>query len=178
LPIVGKTSSPIYQYNMANLNENRIDQSVSPSQIAAIRAAIVEINTQLDFLVTLTDEERLSKKGIDVANKVFVDDTLNELINNPSVFPSYVNVSRLENDIQLIDQLDSLRSSLNGLEIRIEDTRRQAAHEAITQAMAAYNGVQMAAKVGVLGAQVSYDRLKRRFKATKHGRPSSVINLD
>ena len=157
---------------MGNLSENRINQAMISAQTTAISTAITSLNTQFNFLVTLTEEERLSKMSVDVANKVFIDETLDEMQQTPSVFPSYVSATNLQKDVQLIDQLDSVLSNLRNLVQRLEDTRRQAAHEAMEQSLAAYKGVINATEAGVPMAQASYDRLKARFNNTT-GRPLS-----
>ena len=148
---------------MANITENRINQTIAAADLATIQSAIATLNSNLSFLQALTDEERAALFGLDVNNKVFVDETLDEMTNNGAILPAFINVSNLKQDIMLFEQLDSLESELLNLVARISDTKRLAGHEAYAMALTAYNMYNMANSAGIPGAKQSYDRLKARF---------------
>jgi hypothetical protein len=148
---------------MANITDNRINQTISPADLTAISAAITNLNASLSFLQALTDPERDALLSLDVDNKVFVDDAFDEMTNNGAILPAFINTGYLKNDITLFEQLDSLESELRNLLSRISDTKRLAGHEAYVMSLTAYNLYGMATNAGIPGAKQSYDRLKVRF---------------
>ena len=148
---------------MANITENRINTTIAAADITAISAAIATINTKLPFLLALTDEERASLLGLDVNNKVFVDEALDEMTNNSSVLPAFISTANLTNDVRLYEQLDTIESTLMNLLSKISDTKRVAGHEAYAVSLTAYNIYGMASSAGIPNARQSYDRLKARF---------------
>lgn len=156
---------------MANITENRINLTIAAADLTAIAAAINTINTKLPFLQALTDEERAALLGLDVNNKVFVDEALDEMTNNDSILPAFINTANLNNDIKLFEQLSTLESTLSNLLTKISDTKRIAGHEAYAVALTAYNMYGMASSAGIPNARQSYDRLKTRFSG--QGRTSN-----
>jgi hypothetical protein len=148
---------------MANITDNRINQTISPADLTAINAAIANLNASLSFLQALTDEERVALLGLDVNNKVFVDEALDEMTNNGAILPAFISTGNLKNDVTLFEQLDSIESELLNLVSRISDTKRIAGHEAYAISLTAYNMYAMASNAGIPGAKQSYDRLKVRF---------------
>lgn len=151
---------------MANITQNRIDHTIDATNLSTLNAAINTLHTTLSFLVGLTDEERDSLSGLDVDNKVFVDEAFDEISNNPNnpaILPPFINSGYLKNDITLFEQLDSIESELKNLLTRISDTKRLAGHEAYAMSLTAYNLYAMASAAGIPGAKQSYDRLKVRF---------------
>ena len=69
---------------MANLQNNRLNVTATAEQMTAVKTALQTINTNLPFLVGLTDAERSSLSSMDVNNKTFTEDALNSANNNPS----------------------------------------------------------------------------------------------
>ena len=110
--------------------------------------------------------------SLDEANKVFVEECLQEAQVNGTILPLPVQplVKEMNKDLTLFNQLDQAESIFNGWMIRIKDTKRLTAHEAYKVALTVYTIYEALAKAGVPGAQASYDRLKQRF-AGQGGRP-------
>lgn len=151
---------------MANITDNRIDYTIPPADVTTVTTAIVNLNATLSFLQALTDPERDALLSLDVDNKIFVDDALDEISNNPNnaaILPPFINSGYLKNDITLFEQLDSIESELLNLLSRISDTKRIAGHEAYVISLTAYNLYGIATNAGIPGAKQSYDRLKVRF---------------
>lgn len=148
---------------MANITENRINQTLTAADLHDISTAISTIQSKLPFLLALTEEERGALLGLDVSNKVFADEALEEITHNGSMMPPFINVTNLQNDLILFEQLSTLESTLSNLLLNISDTKRVAGHEAYAVALTAYNLYSMASGAGILGAKQSYDRLKVRF---------------
>lgn len=103
---------------------------MTPAQITDVKNAITAINTAISFSVSLTTDERASLPKISVANKSFTEDAINAIANNASLFPAYLDVKLMQNDLKLYHQLDELAILMRQTLERIEDTRILAGSEA------------------------------------------------
>ena len=148
---------------MSNLLNNRLNVVATEVEINAVIDAINTINAKLPFLLGLTVSERVALPSIDVANKAFTEDAINAALANPDLVPSYMQVSNIEKDITLFNQLDRIKVPLKQLLEKIEDTQLLAGSEAYMSALALYRLIGSAADAGVPGADSIYDQLKRRF---------------
>ena len=154
------TTKPI---PMANITNNRLSITMTAAQITAVKTAVQTIQTNMPFLLGLTNEERMALPKINVANKAFTEDAINSMVNNPSLLPAYFNVAEIQKDVTLFAQLDELNTLVNQLGERINDTQLLAGSEAYVSALAAYRNFEAAASAGVSGADTIYDLLKSRF---------------
>jgi hypothetical protein len=93
---------------MSNLTNNRINVTASATQITEVKTAIQSVNTSLPFLVGLTTNERIALPAINVNNKAFTEDAINAMVNNPTLMPSYLSITNMQNDLTLFTQLDEL----------------------------------------------------------------------
>jgi hypothetical protein len=161
---------------MANITNNFINSVLSPAGLTTIDTSVTTIDTTIGPVShTLTDEERASYFSLDVNNKVFVQEALQEANLNGSILPSAINVGFLFNDITLFDQMDEIESALEGLLRKVRDSKRVAGHEAYVMALTIYTMFKSLAAVGVPGAQQSADRLGERFAQSGGGTPSTEI---
>lgn len=148
---------------MSNINSNRLDVSLNPQEVTQINAAITNIEVLMPFLTGLTTEERIAIPKINVANKAFTEDAINIAVQNPSLFPGYINPAEMQKDLLLFNQLDVLASSMRRVLEKIEDTLMLAGSESYISALAVYRSISAAAKAGVPGADSLYDQLRARF---------------
>lgn len=148
---------------MSNINSNRLDVSLNPQEVTQINAAITNIEVLMPFLTGLTTEERVAIPKINVANKAFTEDAINIAVQNPSLFPGYINPAEMQKDLLLFNQLDVLASSVRRVLEKIEDTLMLAGSESYISALAVYRSISAAAKAGVPGADSLYDQLRARF---------------
>ena len=148
---------------MSNLTNNRLNTTATDPQIATVKTAVQTINTNLPFLVGLTDEERKALPAINVNNKVFTEDAINAAVNNPALIPSYVSIPNMQNDLNLFSQLDEVIGIVNQLCEKLEDTRMLAGAEAYVAALTVYKLFGSAADAGVPGADAIVTQLKARF---------------
>ena len=163
---------------MSNLTENRLNTVLSAAQITDINTAIAGIISTLPT-GSLTDAQRDSFKAIDVANKIFVEDTISELeTGNSDIIPAYIKAEYIKNDKQLFEQLDNIEISLlNVLQI-ITDLKRIAGDEAYSMSLAVYKIYAAANAAGIPGAKQAYEHLKARFEAQgSAGRPTTEDNV-
>lgn len=148
---------------MANINNNRVNTSLTEEQINSFKTAIQNIYTQVPFLTGLTVEERIALPKINVVNKVFVEDSINAIDNNSSILPNYLNVNNIKTDLLLFSQLDELTGLVRQLLEKLEDTQILAGSEAYVSALTGYKLFGAAADAGLPGADAIYDSLKTRF---------------
>ena len=100
---------------MGNLTENRINAILTDANISEIKHNVEGILAQLPE-GSLTDDERSSFKSIDVNNKIFVEDTLNEIgISGAGIIPAFLNPEYIKNDFTLFEQLDAVESSITNV---------------------------------------------------------------
>lgn len=163
---------------MANLTENKLNTIISVADLATIATSINTISSKLP-VGSLTDDQRQSLKGIDVENKIFVEDVITELgISATGIIPAYINPSFIQNDLALFDQLDGVEANLKNVLQKISDLKRIAADEAYGMALATYRMYDGANQAGISGAKQSYDKLKTRFDAQITGagrKPDAAI---
>ena len=155
---------------MSNLTNNRIDTVMTPAQVTDVKNAITAINTAISFSVSLTAEERMTLPKISVANKSFTEDAINALDNNVAIFPAYLNVGQMQNDLKLYQQLDEMAIMLRQTLERIEDTRILAGSEAYVAALTVYKIVGAAAKAGIEGSETIYEQLRERFTTSTNSK--------
>ena len=79
--------------------------------------------------------------------------------------PAFVNLTNLQNDLSVFEQLDQIESALNNALQRITDAKRIAGHEAYGQANVIYSAFKTANENGIANAKSSFDKLKARFEA-------------
>ena len=160
---------------MSNLTNNRINITATPAQVTAVKTAFQTIATNLPFLIGLTKEERSSLPAIDVNNKAFTEDAINIGVNNASLFPAYLSVANMQNDLTLFTQLDEILFIAKQLVEKIEDTQLLSGSEAYTNGLMLYKLIGASADAGVPGADTLYDQLKTRF-ATQGGSGTPPVN--
>ncbi|MFN8284563.1 MAG: hypothetical protein U0U67_15180 [Chitinophagales bacterium] len=148
---------------MSNITDNKLSVILTQTQIDAVKGAINTIQSNLPMLLGLTLDERKTIPKIDVNNKIFVEDAITAMENNPSFLPAYFNVGELKKDLTLYQQLDPLLVEINKLAEKIDDTQMLAGSEAYVTALAAYRNFEAAAKAGIQGADTIYELLKARF---------------
>jgi hypothetical protein len=146
-----------------NITINRLNTVMADADIAEVKGFIKNIYGKMPFLIGLTTDERVTLPKISENNKVFVGDSINALVNNAPMLPSYLNVADIKNDLTLYEQLDELEMLALQLVEKIQDTRMLCGSEAYVSSLAAYRLFEAAASAGIPGADAIYDALKQRF---------------
>ena len=160
---------------MSNLNPNRLNLTYLAADMTLMKANANATIAKIPAGATLTEEERASGGDINVDNKIFVDDTLNELKSNgAAIMPAWFSIPNLANDVAFFDQSEELISLYQNIILRLKDAQRIAGREALISARKAYEQYKSAADGGVAGAQSSYDKLKVRFEK-RAGAPTQQI---
>jgi hypothetical protein len=148
---------------MSNISENKINTVIAPADITIIKTNIDAIATKVPT-TTLTPEQRSKLLSMDVDNKVFVEDCINEIaISGTGIIPAFISATSIQNDLNLFEQLDVVEAQLLNVLQKVNDAKRLASDEAMTVANAIYKIYEMGAMAGVAGAQQAYDKLKVRY---------------
>ena len=151
---------------MSNLTENKINVVLAAADLTAINNAVATILTAIPANTTLTDEQRASYNAINVANKVFASDCLVEAQQNGTgILPGFINLTNMQNDLTVFEQLDQVESAVNNLLQRIADAKRIAGHEAYGQANVICNAFKTASDSGIANAKSAVEKLKVRYEA-------------
>lgn len=143
-----------------NLHSSQIPQEI----IDQAQTKLNEVNEILKpYLITLTNEQRMTLPKMGEKSLSFVTDANNYSVKNPELLPAFV--SREEFDIDLADasNLKRLQLTSDQLATSINDTMLTAGSEAYTAALAFYNNVKLGAKQNVSGAKDIFNALKSRF---------------
>jgi hypothetical protein len=148
---------------MSNITINRINVVMTAAQITKVKNAILDIKTNMPFLIGLNVDERIQLPKISVVNKAFTEDAINAVTNNAEILPSYLSPVSMQNDLTLFNQCDEIASLLRQVLERVDDTQMLAGSEAYVAALTAYKLFGAAADAGLAGSDAIYDQLKVRF---------------
>lgn len=148
---------------MSNITNNRINQTIPPADQATAKQHFIDLNLLLPFLVGLEGEEKKGMQGINVSNKQWVEDCLNEMEQDPSILPGFINPLNVKNDYTLFLELDKIIVHAKDFLDKLSDTQYLAGAEAYAVCLIYYRLAEAAAKAGLPGADERYNRLKERF---------------
>ena len=140
-----------------------IDATVTDAQRTAVFAAITSVETNLDFLINLTAQERQALPKMGSATQSFVSKALEIAGNNPQFVPPFVNVPAMQKDYDLAMRLQGIEMQLASLHEKVADTNLAAGSEAYVTGLTIYNSIKAAAKVNVPGAKALATELSERF---------------
>jgi hypothetical protein len=148
---------------MSNITENRLNATILPADITIINTSITAIAAKLPA-GSLTPEQRKSLLSLDVENKVFVEDCINEMaISGTGIVPPFISAANIQNDLSLFEQLDIVEANLENLLQKVSDLKRIAADEAMSASNTVYKAYEMANEAGIANAKQGYDKLKARY---------------
>jgi hypothetical protein len=152
---------------MANIMKNRINTVLSQNTVDLINKSLQTVIQQLpeQGTITLEDQDRYDLPSLDVDNKAFVEDAIDEIrMRGAGIIPVFITADMIATDLTMYSQLDRMYATVMDVLQRIKDMRRIVASEAYGGAGVAYGIFDTAAQAGLPGAQAAYDRLKSRYK--------------
>jgi hypothetical protein len=152
---------------MSNVMKNRINTVLSQNTIDLINSSLQTVIKQLpeQGTITLEDQDRYSLESLDVDNKAFVEDAVDEVrMRGNGIIPVFITADMMAVDLTMYSQLDRIHGTLKDVLQRVEDMRRIVASEAYGVARVSYGIFSTAADAGMPGAQAAYDKLKLRYK--------------
>ena len=100
---------------MSNITENKLNQLLTQADVTAIHDNIVEVLNLLPKM-SLTPEQRGTMLSMDVDNKVFAEDCMNEVVlTGAGIIPPYIVPANMKNDIEFYEQLDGIEIGVQNL---------------------------------------------------------------
>ena len=163
---------------MSNVMKNRINTVLSQNTVDLINNSLQTIIKQLpeQGTITLEDQDRYSLESLNVDNKAFVEDAIDEVrMRGNGIIPIFITADMMAVDLAMYSQLDRIYASVKDVLQRIEDMRRIVASEAYGVARVSYGIFDTAAQAGMPGAQAAYDRMKPRYKDNGGGAPKKEL---
>lgn len=150
-----------------NENNNRVQRAISAAEFATITDLLTNLEKLLlPYTVGLTPEERKLLPKINVDNRMFIQDCINEmkLPSSANIMPPYFKVLDVEVDLAMFDQCEILASRLTALAGKVDNTRILAGSEAFTSGLTFKKLADTAENAGVPGADQTARKLRERFK--------------
>lgn len=148
--------------------ENRISFKITAAQKKEIEDAIKVLADKLQpMLIALDNKEKQSLAKISDKSIPFADKVMQYMTSNPEFVPSFVNVTETEDDYQAFTILREFLRPIAQITDNLDDTAVMAGSETWLSALAYYNSVKAAAKLGVPNANAIYDDLRVRFEQQK-----------
>jgi hypothetical protein len=148
------------------MSYQNISAQLSPEDLQDIKAALTTIETKMPFLIHLSIDER--RKLYKMGNKslAFVSNSLTAAQSNPDILPASFDVSEFKMDYELATVLNDIRTSLQQLNEKVDDTLMAVSSEAMSSSLTVYDYVKTASKK-TPGLKAVADQLGERFKATR-----------
>ncbi|MBK5214671.1 MAG: hypothetical protein JJE55_13530 [Flavobacteriaceae bacterium] len=157
---------------MASLTENRLNEVLDP---AVLTTAITALNNILASLPAgaLNDDQRRRYTGMDVDNRIFVKTVIDVMRGSgATVLPASYQVSILENDDEMFDQIKMVTERNAAVQRKLDDLSRIGGHEGYTYALAVYKIYEAQSEAGSEEARAGYELMRERFVGQGGGRPS------
>lgn len=144
---------------------NRVDATLSQSDIQDIKDAFATIKSKINFNKTLLDKERRKGGWYLSANALLlVDLTLQQAKHNPANFPK-IDAAAFERDVKLIKELAFLETQVLDLHYFLSDTRRLLTVDATEQSSYVYAMMKIFYEQGIPGGEI-FPTLKERMPRT------------
>ncbi|MFC1734211.1 hypothetical protein ACFL6I_28235 [candidate division KSB1 bacterium] len=148
------------------MKENITESSLNQNKLESLLSYLKIIQSQLPFLDNLSIDERkqLCRKGPN--QHAFMRKVLELSKKNPQHENPYVNVKRMEENLNVADRLRALSQELNELSKSIEDTSGILYQESYDMGRMLYMHYQMIARNDHRDAQEIISELKPYFPRT------------
>jgi hypothetical protein len=141
--------------------DNRIDATLSPSDLTAIMDAINTIRTKLPFLLDLTKDDRHTLPKMGDKSRAFVSQALEVAKQNPDILPRSFDIEEMRRDVELSNALQPVAMAIAQLQELVDDTSLLVGSEAYTAALMVYQYARAAGKGAALDSNL--DALSQRF---------------
>lgn len=147
-------------------NNPNISHSVTMTvaQITAVKSALETIQNNMPFLHRLSAVERSMLQPISTPTRIFTENTIHVLVNNPDVQPEGYNASEKQKAMALYRQLEDLRIAVNLLAKRISDTQLLVGNETYLAALEGYRHIENIDKIGLSDVDAIYDLLQASYR--------------
>ena len=146
-------------------NQNVVSVQIPAKEQEAIIKQVQDLQQKLaPYLIALTPESR--RKGLKMSDKSlpFVEKATQYAKSHTDFTPPFMQVDELEIDLKAVSDLTKVYRELDQLCRNLNDTIMQSGSEAFAEALAYYQAVKQAAKMGRPNAKAVYEDLKKRFE--------------
>lgn len=148
--------------------ENRIAFNITEAEKDAILKAIKDLNELLNpLLIALDKREKQMLAKMSDKSIPFVEKAMQYMKSATQFLPAFVDAAEAENDFTAFSDLREFLRPLAQMTDNLDDTAVLSGSEAWLAALAYYNSVQQAAKMGVPDAKAIYEDLRPRFEAQR-----------
>ncbi|MDR0714310.1 MAG: hypothetical protein LBF89_08650 [Bacteroidales bacterium] len=154
---------------MANINNERIPETVAQQMLAKLNEAYDLIRP---YLHTLTTDERVKLLKMGDKSLALAEKTAEFAAVNPELAPKHFDLEELKTDLADVSILRSLHNRAQQIADEIDNTMMLAGHEAYTQSLSFYNSAKQAVHDGVPGAKTVFEELKERFLGRRTSKTS------
>jgi len=117
---------------------NRVNATLAPAQLEAVRGALAVIYENLPFLIDLKPEERQGMLKFGEKNRTFVSKAAAIAGQNPDILPRSFSLEDMQAHVSLVEDLYPLIAAVTNLLGKLEDTHFAAGSEAYTAALLVY----------------------------------------
>jgi hypothetical protein len=123
-----------------------ISAAITDQAMQAIKDALTAIETNLPFLITLTDVERKALFKAGPKRLSFVENALTAAQDNPDILPKSFDAAGFAMHVALFGKLTEINTLVAQLASKLDDTRMTAGSNSMDDASDVYNYVQAAVK--------------------------------
>jgi hypothetical protein len=150
------------------MKDDRHTTAIPEATITQVHGQISAAIQQLQpHTIALTPHERQTMLKMGDKSLAFVEKAHDYAHDNPTLVPSYMDMTAFDVDFSDAHGLWSLLTLIKQLEESIEDTIMSAGSEAYHAALTFYHNVQAAAKDDIPSAKAIFEDLKTRFPGGK-----------
>lgn len=143
---------------------NKVSAVVTPEQETQVTGHITDARSILDFLLTLSSQERLRMPKLSRGRVDFVDTSLVEARTHEHYLQGCTPLAEFIKDVELKNCLHRIRAEVNAFVQRLDDTIMVVEAEAYQTARLFYKSVKAAAKEGAEDAERIAKTLSYHYK--------------
>lgn len=155
------------------MTQNVVSLTITPEQLAAVDAAIEQLEANLVGLISLTQQERRTLRRMGIVSEPFCRQTLVVMQQNPHVIPASVDVAGGAQDLATLDVLSPRLDRLQRLAERGDDTEIALGSDLVSLAHEGYALLKVAGKSQGLDGLRKELSVRFRRKRAAGGEPES-----
>ena len=153
------------------MTQNLVTLNLTDAQIAAVNAALTELETQLAGLISLSASAKRSVKKMGQKSEAFCRQTLRVMAENPQIVPPNVPLADAQADLAALDALRPFMVRLSRLTNRASDTETALGSDVMDLALRGYSLLKLTGRSE--GLEPLRQQLSGRFAKTARYAPPS-----
>ncbi|NOS94061.1 MAG: hypothetical protein HOP30_19260 [Cyclobacteriaceae bacterium] len=161
------------------MNRTSISATMSQAELDAVKAAIIAIDNQMPYLISLSKDERRALTKLGPKSVDFVQEAHTAAENFASILPPVFDRVEYGKDTALFKALGEAKLLINSLNEKINSTYMAVGSEAMNASLTVYELVRSASKTTPGLKSVSEElskRFKKQSKTTSKQKPSDSNN--